>query len=333
MLLDLSSKNSDRGMEAQRHFNRTAVLMSMSQHQHDNDCSIANNPNPTETLPLSVQQMIDYMGVALLNNQGLLQHYRSNGSKNAMHCYEQARDKSISTYGDRHPLVAHAINGIAATLLSIQQSGSSTRIAAEPEPVSSSQHNNKSPVVVIGEGNPLNGNPLDYLNTSLSILLNPLQRERQRENMYTMRTCSPQQVDVAIATVRNTIGDIKFAQKEFETAYSFFENAYQIRKNALGVAHPDTVVSALNAGKCLHCLHKPDQALFYYDIFLKALLSFSPTNNYNILTEETILHIQSIAWAFHQERSFENANKFYDLSLKTARKVFGDDNGNGNTRL
>jgi hypothetical protein len=151
VLLDLSSKNSDRGMEAQRHFNRTAVLMSMSQHQHDNDCSIANNPNPTETLPLSVQQMIDYMGVALLNNQGLLQHYRSNGSKNAMHCYEQARDKSISTYGDRHPLVAHAINGIAATLLSIQQSGSSTRIAAEPEPVSSSQHNNKSPVVVIGE--------------------------------------------------------------------------------------------------------------------------------------------------------------------------------------
>ena len=323
MLLYSKQKSDSRDKEAQKYFNRSASWL-LSHKNEDSSITLVRNDS-TRTAPstsstdhtiiistLPVQQMIHYMGVALLHNQGLL-HYRSNDYKNAILCYEQARDKSISTYGDRHPLVAHAINGIAATLLTIQ-AGSS--IAAETP---SEDNHTKSPVVVvIGEGNPLN-----YLNKFLSILLNPL----HRENMHaTSAQSAHQEVQIAIATVRNTIGDIKFAQKEFETAYSFFENAYQIRNNALGVAHPDTAVSALNAGKCLHCLHKPDQALPYYDIFIKALLSFSPTNNYNILTEETVLHIQSIAWAFHQERSFNNSNKLYDLSLKTARKVLGDDN-------
>jgi hypothetical protein len=39
------------------------------------------------------------------------------------------------------------------------------------------------------------------------------------------------------------------------------------------------------------------------------------------MTEETVLILQNIAWAFHQDHSLKHANTFYRLALRSAHMV------------
>ena len=134
------------------------------------------------------------------------------------------------------------------------------------------------------------------------------------------------------ATEKSKIGDVRLSQNQYRTAYAFYKEAFEIRRIVLGSSHFDTIQAAFNAGKCLHCLGKPDHALRYYKIFTKALFkaillsTTSPRgrNDSHLLTKETVLMTQSIAWAFHQERSFNHASMFYRLALETARNVLGE---------
>ena len=41
------------------------------------------------------------------------------------------------------------------------------------------------------------------------------------------------------------------------------------------------------------------------------------------LAKDTILALQSIAWMYHQQRSFTHSKTFYELALRFAIKVFG----------
>jgi tetratricopeptide (TPR) repeat protein len=142
---------------------------------------------------------------------------------------------------------------------------------------------------------------------SLKILVDPHQHNNKRT------------LAIYIASVRNNIGNIRFALHEYETAYSFYETAYRMRKKVFGPINLNTSITAFNAGKCLHCLGRPDRALRYYNLFTKAI--FSSTK---LMTEETVLILQNIAWAFHQDHSLKHANTFYRLALSSAHMVLGE---------
>ena len=147
---------------------------------------------------------------------------------------------------------------------------------------------------------------------SLKILVDPHQHNNHRT------------LAIHIASVRNNIGNIRFALHEYETAYSFYETAYRMRKKVFGPINLNTSITAFNAGKCLHCLGRPDRALRYYNLFTKAI--FSSTK---LMTEETVLILQNIAWAFHQDHSLKHANTFYRawmqlvvwLSMPTSKRL------------
>jgi tetratricopeptide (TPR) repeat protein len=130
-------------------------------------------------------------------------------------------------------------------------------------------------------------------------------------------------VAVGAAKVKSKIGDITFAQHKYETAHSFYEGAFQMRRSVFGDSNFDTIMAAFNAGKCLHCLGKSDRALPYYEIFTKAVFS-STRSTSNLLTKETVLILNRIAWAFHQELSFQHATAFYKLTLHSVKHLLGE---------
>ena len=124
-----------------------------------------------------------------------------------------------------------------------------------------------------------------------------------------------------ILKIINYVGDIKCSQRDFESAYSLYDHVYQIRRNFLNEhQHHDTIMALFNAGKCLHCLGKVNTAHRYHDLFRRLILS-SP--HPDILTKDTILALQSIAWMYHQQRSLAHSKTFYELALRFAIKVFG----------
>jgi tetratricopeptide (TPR) repeat protein len=126
-----------------------------------------------------------------------------------------------------------------------------------------------------------------------------------------------------IVTIKNNIGDIKFIQNDFENAFLLYDEVYKIRSISRDSNAKGTSIAAFNVRKCLHCLGRSGAARRYYEIFTKSLFS-SP--NLNLLTNKTILAIQSIAWAFHQEHNFQHARSFYQLlSLRSAIHVFGEE--------
>ena len=126
-------------------------------------------------------------------------------------------------------------------------------------------------------------------------------------------------ISTNIASAYNTFGNIKFAMNDFEAASSFYEKAFRMRRRVLGKKHLDTCITAFNLGKSLHSHRKPDRALLYYEIFANTIFT-SP----ELVNKTTIMMLQKIAWAFHQDRSLKHAKKFYGLALKSAFKVLGD---------
>ena len=215
-----------------------------------------------------------------LLNNRGLLNFRLKKYGHARLCYERALDESIVKYGERSLPAAQALNSIGVTYFAEYASSLNKQEWRE--------------------------HALQYLTKSLSI-----QADLRNQNV---------DLDLDIATVKNNIGNVKFILNEYESAYSFYEDAYQTRRNALGDHHIDTCIAAFNAGKCLHCLGKHAAALNFYDIFVKSIFS---SRSLKLLTKETFLALQSIARFFHQGRSFQNAKKFYELALRVANKAFG----------
>lgn len=120
-----------------------------------------------------------------------------------------------------------------------------------------------------------------------------------------------------LASVRSNIGNIKFALNEYETAFTFYDAAFQMRRKVLGSTNLTTGVTAFHAGRCLHCVGKTELALRHYQVFVKAVFS-STKRRRDRVTQEMVLMLQSIAWAFLQENSCKHANTFYLLTLKAA---------------
>jgi hypothetical protein len=136
-----------------------------------------------------------------------------------------------------------------------------------------------------------------------------------------VKSTSPSPRAKQTARVKSNIGKIKFEKNEFESAYSFYMDAFQILRNEYGEDNLDTSIAAYNTGKCLHSLGRPNDALHFYDLFTKCIFA---SKDLKLLTEENILNLQCIAWDFFQHRSFENAKTFYQLALVSAMKVLGE---------
>jgi tetratricopeptide (TPR) repeat protein len=297
-MLLLSKDSSDNFTKVEEHFIRVQSILSM----HFRDCSIK------KSMPLSYQQALDYIGFALHHSRGLLCH-RSNEHAKASNCFNKARAISIENYGERHPLAAHSIYCIAITLQILKESRSSS-VAT----VSKKDHN----IIPIHHAIFQEETPSILIKISLSILLNSLQ---QQDNALVL--CTRPQIKTAIAAVRNSIGDALFVQSKFEEAYSFLNDAYRIRSEILGTNNPDTAISALKAGKCLHHLHRSEDAIPYYEVFT-AVVTSDMKNLGSALKEKAILEIQSIAWAFYCGKSYSNSEKFYTIAFAMAEKVLGE---------
>jgi hypothetical protein len=91
-----------------------------------------------------------------------------------------------------------------------------------------------------------------------------------------------------------------------------------MQRKVFGPINLNTSITAFNAGKCLHCLGRPDCALCYYNLFTKAIFSSIKAK---LMTQETVLILQNIACAFHQDHSLKHANTFYRLALRSAHMV------------
>jgi tetratricopeptide (TPR) repeat protein len=133
---------------------------------------------------------------------------------------------------------------------------------------------------------------------------------------------------VAAATIKCKLGAIQFAKNEYMAASSSFKKAFEIRRIVFGDSNFDTITAAFETGKCLHCLGNTVQALHYYKVLVKVLSSvFFQESEYcrsDIVNKDSIVMIHSIAWVFHQEKSFKHASTFYRLALRIARKVITD---------
>ena len=130
-----------------------------------------------------------------------------------------------------------------------------------------------------------------------------------------------------IGKIVNNIADIKFATDDFDNALKLYNVAYAIRRNLTRPQDATTIketgVSALGAGKSLHCLGMSDRARRYYDVYINSIF-LAPSDSGLFLTSKAVLSFQSIAWAYHQESSHNHARYFYDLSLKSAVQLFGE---------
>lgn len=124
-----------------------------------------------------------------------------------------------------------------------------------------------------------------------------------------------------VAMILSNVGDIRCQISDFDNAFIIYNDVHQIRKAVLGEDHLETILAAFNAGKCLHCLRKSDAAIQYYATF-KTAISSSPNNG--LLNKKTITALQSIAWMFHQERSYDHAKEYYELAHKSTIQVFGE---------
>ena len=115
-------------------------------------------------------------------------------------------------------------------------------------------------------------------------------------------------------------GDLEFSRKNWQLAHTFYEEAYELRRNALGDGHKDTISAAFHVGKCFHCLGKFGCALNYYQKVYKEMKS-CPINSKRF-TKENIVILQQIAWVLHQDNMFNHARNFYELALRSAKKLF-----------
>jgi tetratricopeptide (TPR) repeat protein len=149
----------------------------------------------------------------------------------------------------------------------------------------------------------------DEIIQSMAIVLDPIRRDKKRVLARN------------IASIMYNIGNIWFAENEHETALSFYDRSYRMRKKIFGLKNLRTCMAAVNAGKCLHCLGRHCLALRYYNIFAKTVVSSK-----QFLTKETITVLRSLAWAFHQDHSFDHANRFYELALWSTKQSFGENN-------
>ena len=131
----------------------------------------------------------------------------------------------------------------------------------------------------------------------------------------------------------HTKGCVEYARGQFEAAHALFRDAYEMRNRCFGDAHPDTINSSFHAGKSLHCLGEPNHALKYYKICTRAIAAHVGVDedsnddrplivNHHLVNEDTIIMIQSIAWAFHRGKFHDHANAFYALALRTAEILF-----------
>ena len=127
--------------------------------------------------------------------------------------------------------------------------------------------------------------------------------------------------DKDTGTVLNNIGSLNFLLNDFEEALNHHHKAYKIRKVALGDYHIDTGVAAFNIGKCYQRLQKTDDAFEYYSVFVKSILG---SKNLQNLTEEAVMAFDHIATGFQEVGAFDLAADFYELTLHSARKVFGE---------
>lgn len=218
----------------------------------------------------------------ILYNLGLL-HLRRKKYESAYTCHKQCLDNAISMYGDLSPSVAQAFNAVGVTLFSQLKTSSTTS-------------NN---IGCLGQ------------QALKSFEMASFIQARLRKKNYDH--------DKWIATINMNIGYIKFVLHDYENALTSFVHAYQVRRIDLGNAHIDTAIAAYNAGKCLQCLGHDSKAMNFYEIFTKIV--FLPSN-LKLLTEQTIFTFQGIAWAFHQNISFWNAEKFYKLALRSSQQVF-----------
>jgi hypothetical protein len=97
---------------------------------------------------------------------------------------------------------------------------------------------------------------------------------------------------IHIASVRNHIGNIRIALHEYETAYSFYETAYRMQRKVFVPINFNTSITPYNAGKCLHCLGRPDRALCYYNLLTKAIFSSIKAK---LMTQETCMTEESFS--------------------------------------
>lgn len=122
------------------------------------------------------------------------------------------------------------------------------------------------------------------------------------------------------ADLKDALGEQKFLQNDYESAVHFFKEAFDIRKRTSGAANYKASLSAFNAGKCLHYLDKIEAALYFYNIFEHSILS-SP--KLSLLTKESVIMLQTIAWALYQDKYFDASRHYYKVALWSSKKVFG----------
>jgi tetratricopeptide (TPR) repeat protein len=226
----------------------------------------------------------DLSSVAVLHNQGLL-HFRSKRYTEALSCYNDALDRATVQYGTRKDLhVAATLNCIGV----VSFTESCTK-AASP------QHDNDSDTERI-----YHEKALGLFTESLSIRLAILGQDTVN--------------DRDTATVINNIGRVKFRQRDFEGSLSFYKEAYQMRKALCGEQHIDFTATAFNTGQSLHFLGRADEALDYYQEYVKAIF----TGDIRLLDIHTVIALESIGELFHEDGSEENADAFYELALKLA---------------
>ena len=277
--------------QAQNYFHRakSAIVATRRSSLFSKTRRSSNDTKPIKDF----KDVLDYIRIAILHNQGLI-HFRSKKHKKAIQCYTEAKDLAIATYGVRHVYVAHALNSTGVAILA---SVRATQNPALDETASISAIN------CIGQ--------------SLSIVADIL-RQHTEDDAAARKECLEM-----FATMKHNIANVKLFQQECDEACPLFEEAYQIRRRVLGDHHPDTINSAFHVGQSLHYLGKYEDALRYYKVFIMAISPSSSTADVSskLLSKTTVLMIQKIAWAFHQDRLFSHANSFYDLAHKAATNV------------
>ena len=277
--------------QAQNYFHRakSAIVATRRSSLFSKSRRSSNDMKPIKDF----KDVLDFIRIAILHNQGLI-HFRSKKYKKAIQCYTEAKDMAIATYGVRHVYVAHALNSTGVAILA---SVRATQNPALDETASMTA-----------------SNAFDCIGRSLSIVADILRQ-------HTEDDAARKEWLEMFATMKHNIANIKLFQHECDEAGPLFEEAYQMRRRVLGDHHPDTINSVFHVGKSLHCLGKHDDALRYYKVFIMAICPSSTYASSKLLTKTTILMIQKIAWAFHQDRLFSHANSFYDLAHKAATNV------------
>ena len=69
----------------------------------------------------------------------------------------------------------------------------------------------------------------------------------------------------------DNIGNVSYHWGHYSLALRCFERAMEIREKALGLKHVDTAISWNNAGCCLDCLNRPQEANYRFHLAITCM--------------------------------------------------------------